>query len=68
MAQGLVPTMADNHVSFCALLFSLPGRMNQAIRIAYVWRPHQELNLDLILRRNLFYPLNYRDVSRPSLL
>ena len=25
------------------------------------WRPHQESNLDLSLRRALFYPLNYRD-------
>ncbi len=26
-----------------------------------LWRPHRESNPDLILRRNLFYPLNYRD-------
>ena len=30
------------------------------------WCPHQESNLDLILRRNLFYPLNYRDTRSAS--
>ncbi len=27
------------------------------------WRPHQESNLDLALRRGSFYPLNYGDLA-----
>lgn len=28
-----------------------------------VWCPHQESNLDHRLRRSVFYPLNYEDMS-----
>ena len=27
------------------------------------WRPHQDSNLDLSLRRAVFYPLNYGDIT-----
>jgi hypothetical protein len=30
--------------------------------LAHIWCPQQESNLYLILRRNLFYPLNHRDL------
>ena len=34
---------------------SLDG--SSSVAIANSWRPHQDSNLDLILRRNLFYPV-----------
>ena len=30
--------------------------------LAHIWCPQQDLNLYFILRRNVFYPLNYKDV------
>lgn len=32
------------------------------------WCPHQESNLDLSLRRRLFYPLNYEDGYQRGIL
>lgn len=46
--------------------YAAPDRANLSKINIDRWRPHQESNLDLILRRNLFYPLNYRDTLSAS--
>jgi hypothetical protein len=33
------------------------------LKLALVWSPRQESNLYLALRRHLFYPLNYGEVT-----
>ena len=33
-------------------------------KIATMWYPHYDSNVDLLLRTEVFYPLNYGDIPR----
>lgn len=43
-------------------LVAASGACDEGLQVG--WRPQQESNLHLALRRGLFYPLNYEDSAR----